>query len=80
MSDNKKWHLGPPPSIGWWIASACGDKHMLRWWDGNDWSAPVHESRDASYAAETAAFKASGGNDGISWKNRPASWPARSKT
>jgi len=33
-----KWHKGPPPHIGWWVASLCGYEKSWRWWDGVAWS------------------------------------------
>lgn len=35
---NRVWHDGPPPHVGWWNASALRDKDMWRWWDGDHWS------------------------------------------
>lgn len=34
----RKWHSGPPPSIGWWPASVDRDHTALRYWNGGWWS------------------------------------------
>ena len=77
----KKWHSGPPPSVGWWPASRWRDSSRLRWWDGFTWSEAAwvgsSELQAAIYASRPAA---SHPFDGIEWQHRPASWPARSKT
>lgn len=39
--NDQVWYSGPPPSIGWWQASAAGVRGITRWWDGKRWSAPA---------------------------------------
>lgn len=36
-----KWRSGPPPSVGWWPASAGFDPTNLRHWNGKFWSLSV---------------------------------------
>ena len=78
MSDNE-WHSGPPPSLGWWPASIFRDSKAIRWWDGKCWSLPCYQGESLKTIASDAEQKCPK-LIGIEWKNRPASWPARSKT
>jgi len=73
------WHKGPPPSIGWWPASYRRNPDMLRWWDGSAWSQPALRG-DSAKTAATSAEKKSRHQNEIEWKDRPASWPERSRT
>jgi hypothetical protein len=73
------WHKGPPPSIGWWPASNCRSPKILRWWNGKVWSFPAGSDTSKEAAAELAEVKAYDNAD-IEWTDRPASWPARSRT
>jgi len=73
------WHKGPPPSIGWWPASYWGDAHVLRWWNGEYWSRPAEEEFELHQVAATAALKDPSQHE-IEWTDRPAWWPARSRT
>lgn len=74
-----KWQKGPPPSIGWWPASAFRDRTILRWWNGRYWSSGVwvygNESEVASAAKQKGASQKA-----IEWLPRPKSWPQRSRT
>lgn len=75
------WHSGPPPSEGWWPASVCLDPSVLRWRSGGSWSINVSQFADAKTAAHYAMLLAAGSDQHrIQWTDRPASWPARSKT
>jgi hypothetical protein len=39
MSSNERiWHKGPPPHVGWWNASLGKDCNVWRWWNGREWS------------------------------------------
>ena len=73
------WRKGPPPSIGWWPASMSRDLDILRWWDGSAWSQPAFCEESAEIAAMSAEEK-SPVQKFIRWTDRPAWWPARSKT
>lgn len=75
----KKWHKGPPPSVGWWPASTQRDPAILRWWNGSLWSGPVHDSNSAEEAGALGKLRDLYQSD-IEWTDRPESWPARSKT
>ena len=76
-----KWHKGPPPSVGWWPASANNppEDGWYRWFDGEVWSLPSGRwntpKEAAGYASEPSAF-----SEFVQWTARPASWPKRSRT
>jgi transcription antitermination factor NusG len=36
--EEREWHSGPPPHVGWWNASRHKDKDTWRWWNGESWS------------------------------------------
>ena len=75
----RKWHSGPPPSIGWWPASTMRNNDILRWWNGEFWSRSTKVGCTAWAAARNAQIKALDGFY-VEWTERPDSWPARSKT
>ena len=52
-----KWHNGPPPSIGWWVASTQQALDILRWWNGAYWSLPAHVSFTSEEAARIAKHR-----------------------
>ncbi len=72
------WHKGPPPSLGWWPASDRRTLHVLRWWNGENWSAACDVCRSPQAALMKANTPASGGE--IEWRGRPDDWPEHSKT
>lgn len=74
-----KWNKGRPPSKGWWPASMYRDPTMLRWWNGRVWSVAVHHKAYAVEAGRSARTAAAYQNK-VEWTERPASWPARSRT
>lgn len=79
MARKIKWNSGPPPSIGWWPASIRRDPNYLRWWDGLAWScaAPINATADrVVLSASRPEFEFVK----IEWRERPASWPKRSRT
>lgn len=78
---SKKWHSGPPPSVGWWPASVIRDEDALRWWNGKVWS-QVAFIDDQLEEAASAAGKTVSKRESMSveWQHRPASWPERSRT
>lgn len=75
-----KWHKGPPPSVGWWQASAFRDPSMLRWWNGSYWSECAWKGCTERHIEHVSSNKAGFELYEIEWKDRPKSWPARSKT
>ena len=75
-----RWRKGPPPSVGWWPASVNRNHHLLRWWNGEYWSAAVAACESAEYAAAYALIRASYHMHKIEWTDRPDDWPERSKT
>lgn len=51
-----EWHSGPPPHVGWWLASYSKRTDTWRWWNGKNWSAPAiddHSAKQAGTAANT---------------------------
>ncbi len=74
------WKSGPPPSLGWWPASVWGVRNpeMLGWYDGEYWSA-FASINESEYSAANQAKKRGGSQD-VEWLDRPANWPARSRT
>lgn len=53
---NRVWHSGPPPHVGWWQASASWNPRLWRWWNGTYWSLPVRKddcAREVEFASKT---------------------------
>jgi hypothetical protein len=48
--DDREWHSGPPPHVGWWNAGTGRHPDLWRWWDGARWSQHVHADHDAEIA------------------------------
>ena len=78
LSPRKLWSEGPPPSIGWWPASAYYVDGVYRWWNGSGWSKAASHHDDAEEAARVAATPYTG-QDKIFWKQRPKNWPQESR-
>ena len=36
--NDREWHSGPPPYVGWWNASNTKNLGAWRWWNGEAWS------------------------------------------
>lgn len=66
----RTWHSGPPPSVGWWPASAFGDPESIRWWDGVRWSATTWPHYKAAQAAGYAEKPAYHPQHNIKWTER----------
>ena len=49
------WHKGPPPHIGWWVATARRNQGTWRWWDGVQWSRAVTAGAPPLAAAKAAS-------------------------
>lgn len=79
-TDDKKWHSGPPPSVGWWPTSRNVNIGNIRWWDGKNWSIEFWEGDTGFVPMRDAHLHHSPFQNEIKWKHRPASWPARSRT
>ena len=75
-----KWHKGPPPSVGWWPASVAECEDAIRWWDGRTWSCVAWRRDTPEIAALKAREKSGLRLRMIKWRDRPASWPKRSRT
>ena len=76
---SKKWHSGPPPSVGWWPASSIRWEQPMRWWNGEIWSRPAYVRHNKMQAADIADQPAICEQSQIEWQHRPDSWPERSK-
>ena len=74
------WRKGPPPSLGWWIASLTRSTSSLRWWDGETWSFSTTPDSSPRRAGLVAQKKSIYGPKFIEWLPRPDYWPERSKT
>jgi Protein of unknown function (DUF2510) len=77
----REWHSGPPPSCGWWPASVVKNADSIRWWDGTKWSANAakfHSARAAESFAKRIPLPYH--QSMVKWTERPASWPAWSRT
>lgn len=63
------WRKGAPPAIGWWPASFYRDAYIVRWWNGEYWSAAVCAHGTVKGAAWLARFQ---GKDQhlIEWRNK----------
>jgi hypothetical protein len=64
--EDRVWHSGPPPHIGWWNASRFTNPSTWRWWDGEYWSTMMMETEDSS-DANIWAKQRSKGQQGIQW-------------
>lgn len=56
MSTLRPRHEGPPPFVGWWLASTSGDASTWRWWNGHRWSRAAYPQMSAEQAARQAAL------------------------
>jgi len=73
------WHRGTPPSVGWWPASRTFDENTVAWWNGDYWSEPCPYWITPGMAEGFARMRADY-QSWVMWRERPASWPARSRT
>ena len=78
--NSSNWHKGPPPSIGWWPASASRDPNALRWWDGKYWSSVAYAGDSLNLVKAQANKRLEKPLYEIEWTDRPNSWPAQSYT
>lgn len=69
LPKNPVWRSGPPPSIGWWPASAGKWLTILRWWDGIKWSEFVSVF-EPEKNVKNAAEKPSRIEFGITWTDQ----------
>ena len=53
--EDREWHSGPPPHIGWWNASTNADPNNWRWWNGTAWSTFCTENMSLPSIARLAA-------------------------
>ena len=78
-----EFRSGPPPSPGWWPTSTRPDPKPsqihLRWHNGRRWSMAAGVNFSAADAARCARDLCVYSDD-VLWTDRPAAWPARSKT
>lgn len=52
--DDREWHSGPPPHIGWWNASNDENPGVWRWWNGEAWSVAAYEGNSAEQVEHKA--------------------------
>lgn len=76
QSSDRVWHSGPPPHVGWWLASYSKHPDTWRWWDGNAWSAPAFNDYSAKQAGIEANKPAIESPKAISWCNY---WPENAR-
>ena len=82
-----KWHKGPPPSLGWWPTRTLVSDRMviqrdgveIRWYEADAWSIPIGR-KDFANCDSFARVKTGQPFLAVEWRNRPASWPKRSRT
>ena len=74
-----RWRKGNPPSIGWWPASVKKISGVLRWWDGEQWSAAVYQNSTAEEAERYAAIPSIHSKE-VLYQLRPLTWPKASYT
>lgn len=77
-AEQREWHYGPPPHVGWWNASPVQMTDVWRWWNGEYWSmsASPHEGADsAAYWAECPELKLMP-NEQIQWTDY---WPENAR-
>jgi hypothetical protein len=55
--EERVWHKGPPPFVGWWNASSMKIGTLWSWWDGEQWSNCVMDNMDETYAGVQAYCK-----------------------
>jgi len=67
--NDRTWHQGPPPHVGWWNASILRSSNIWRWWDGTCWSQPV--SADSGWQNAEHRAKIPNGDDGyeLEWSD-----------
>jgi hypothetical protein len=72
--DDREWHSGPPPHIGWWNASNTKILGAWRWWNGSSWSQYAHSADDAKWAHGQAMWVTTDTN--IQWTDY---WPENAR-
>jgi len=66
----RTWKHGSPPHIGWWQVSRDGlNVDVWRWWNGKEWSLPVHASSVAPMPTYGVQFR----REQLMWSDY---WPA----
>jgi len=73
--NDREWHSGPPPHIGWWNASITRHQCHWRWWDGKVWSLPI-DPRFSRIEAGRYAAQISNLQHGIFWTDY---WPENAR-
>lgn len=67
LSGWKKTEVDPPPFIGWWKTWSESDAHQRRWWNGYEWSIPVHLGTPCGVARDAADTPTKQSSAGIVW-------------
>lgn len=74
--DERKWHKGPPPHIGWWNASWCCHIETWRWWNGRHWSRGAEPTNSTGLVVASAKERAPIFEDDIEWTDY---WPENAR-
>lgn len=72
MIKARKWRIGAPPHVGWWLARQGMATAGWCWWNGRVWSVASPRSNNAVQAAALAQFEADR-SETIVWC---VDWPA----
>lgn len=67
LSGWKKTEDDPPPFIGWWKTWSEFDAHQRRWWNGYEWSIPVHLGTTCGVAQDAAETPTKQDSSAIVW-------------
>jgi hypothetical protein len=68
-AEDRVWHKGPPPFVGWWNASSMKICSLWSWWNGESWSAGVMDDMDETYAATCAVAPNERNTSEIFWSD-----------
>ena len=63
----RTWHRGPPPHVGWWIASISRSSTFWRWWNGKNWSVGAEPSNNQLEALRAANVPYMGFTFDVEW-------------
>jgi hypothetical protein len=77
-NNDREWHTGPPPHVGWWLTDYKAEEKYpcWRWWNGFEWSIPSYSHLDAEVAAAYASIPASRGIADLNWCDY---WPENAR-
>lgn len=73
------WHKGTPPREGWYPASTTRNPAILRWWDGEKWSAGCDVTRSVEDAEALAKQACEVAPEKIEWSDGPPADPEEAR-